>query len=107
MKAPQRIIDFGAQAAYKKLIGASRYIPFINTVIFGFRLIVLTGAEEFLPSDAFIPEWSQKSANAEFQFEAEKANHLMESNQENVRKRFDEIMNDRVRRGRFYIEERR
>jgi len=83
------------------------YIPLVNTTIFGFRVVVLSGAEEYLEGDAFIPEWSQKSPNADFQFEAEKANHFMEANQENIRKRFDEIMSDRVRRGRFYIEERR
>ena len=81
----------------------------MTTTIFGFRVVFFIQGryDNLLESDAFIPEWSQKSPNADFQFEAEKANHFMEANQENIRKRFDEIMSDRVRRGRFYIEERR
>jgi pimeloyl-ACP methyl ester carboxylesterase len=99
-----RYIDFGAQAAYKKLIGASRYIPFINTVIFGFRLIVLSGAEEYFPSDAFIPEWSQKSAGAALQLEAEKTNHLIEANHPSMKRQFNRIFDDQASNPSFYIQ---
>ena len=86
-----RYIDQTAEFQYHKIIGATRQIPLVNTTIFGFRLVVLTGAEEYLPSDAFIPEWSQKSPGAFRQFEAREVNHFMEANHRNMTRALNTI----------------
>ena len=79
-----RYIDQGAQNDYRKIVGAYRYVPIVNTTIFGFRLVVLSGQEEYFESDAFIPVWSQKSPNARLQLEAQRTNHFMEANSQEM-----------------------
>jgi hypothetical protein len=44
-------------------------------------------------SDAFIPEWSQKSPGAVDNLRAEKANHLMQANHPSVTSVFNQIFN--------------
>ncbi len=98
-----RYIDQGAQNDYRKIVGAYRYVPIVNTTIFGFRLVVLSGQEEYFESDAFIPEWSQKSPGATFQFEAQKSNHLLQANTPEMKTILNNITSDPVNRRNFFI----
>jgi hypothetical protein len=87
-------IDAGAQTAYRKIIGAYK----VEMHEFGFRIfgqfIGFRWAEEVpTASDAFIPEWSQKSPQSRDQLPAQGANHLMQANHENVRRAFETIFN--------------
>ena len=57
-------LDAGADIAYRKVIGAYKKKSLISFQIFGFKIDI--GPEERIDSDAFIPAWSQKSTQHEF-----------------------------------------
>jgi len=85
-----------AQGAYQTLIGAAVTKPLTSITIFGFRVVFFIQGryDNLLESDAFIPEWSQKSPGAILQLEAEKTNHFMEANHPSMKRLFNNIFDN-------------